>query len=164
MSLPGSIAELGIELDDVEFFGDYRVTCTIRRDQDIARVSCSVAAPVRMTCSRCLAEYPRELDGEFEFVARHLKLGEVAPAGDVPDDTGDLVFVPYGEIAIDISPYVLDALVLAMPVKPLCSEDCRGICPQCGADLNEGECGCRPEPGDSRWSALSDMTRDPDNE
>ena len=138
VSFPGSIAELGIALGDVEFFGEYRVTCTIQRNYEIARVSCSVTAPAKMICSRCLAEYPQELSGEFEFVARHLKLGEEAPVdealGDIDGDTGDMVFVPYGEIAVDISQYVLDALVLSIPVKPLCSEDCKGLCPECARE------------------------------
>ena len=52
--------------------------------------------------------------------------------------------------------YVL-ALLVALPLKPLCREDCAGLCPQCGANLNEGPCGCEPDTEDDRWAALREL-------
>ena len=51
---------------------------------------------------------------------------------------------------------VTEAFVLAMDTKNLCSDDCKGLCPKCGADLNQGPCSCRPET-DPRWAALSQL-------
>jgi uncharacterized protein len=54
---------------------------------------------------------------------------------------------------IDLGPMVRDAVVLELPLAPLCSEDCKGLCGQCGEDLNEGDCGCG-DPVDPRWARL----------
>ena len=48
---------------------------------------------------------------------------------------------------LDLRPLVRDALLLELPVAPLCRDDCRGLCPRCGADLNSGPCDCRPSAG-----------------
>ncbi len=55
---------------------------------------------------------------------------------------------------LDLAPLSREALLLDLPLAPLCAEDCRGLCPNCGADLNRGECRCVAELGDSRWAAL----------
>ncbi len=60
---------------------------------------------------------------------------------------------------LDLEPLARDAVLLELPLAPLCSPDCRGLCPQCGANWNLAACGCDP-PGDPRWSAL-DVLRDP---
>ena len=64
-----------------------------------------------------------------------------------------------GEL-LDLQPLVRDALLLELPLAPLCSEDCRGLCPTCGADLNDGPCSCDQAPADPRWAAL-DLLKDP---
>jgi len=57
---------------------------------------------------------------------------------------------------VDLRPVVREELALAVPRFVLCRDDCRGLCPSCGKDLNAGPCGCRPE-GDPRWRALADL-------
>jgi len=59
-----------------------------------------------------------------------------------------------GHDRVDLEPLAREALTLALPLAPLCSEGCRGLCPACGADLNEGDCGCPPADADPRWAAL----------
>ncbi|HJV09433.1 MAG TPA: DUF177 domain-containing protein, partial [Acidimicrobiales bacterium] len=59
-----------------------------------------------------------------------------------------------GHDSVDLEPLVREALVLDLPLAPLCEEDCRGLCPTCGADLNLGDCDCPPAETDSRWAAL----------
>lgn len=54
---------------------------------------------------------------------------------------------------VDLEPLAREVILLELPQAPLCTEDCRGLCPRCGVDLNEGECSCEPEP-DPRWAAL----------
>jgi uncharacterized protein len=68
-----------------------------------------------------------------------------------PDDDDDAY--PIAEGDLDLGPLVREAVVLELPLAPLCREDCRGLCPHCGADRNEGECGC-VAPGDPRWANL----------
>lgn len=59
-----------------------------------------------------------------------------------------------GHDFIDLEPLAREALVLDLPLAPLCREDCRGLCPTCGADRNVGDCDCPPADADPRWAAL----------
>ena len=59
-----------------------------------------------------------------------------------------------GHDRVDLEPLARESLVLDLPLAPLCRADCRGLCPTCGADLNEGGCDCPPAESDARWAAL----------
>lgn len=62
---------------------------------------------------------------------------------------------------IDLEPMVREAVVLALPLAPLCAATCRGLCPRCGADLNAGPCGCPQDDPDPRWAGLDALRREP---
>jgi uncharacterized protein len=62
-------------------------------------------------------------------------------------------FYPIVDETIDLGPLVRDAVVLELPMAPLCRDDCAGLCPECGANRNEGDCGC-VAPRDPRWANL----------
>ena len=72
----------------------------------------------------------------------------------------DEIFVSISdnEVEYDLAPHVREAVLLEEPIQLLCGPDCRGLCPQCGADLNQGPCGCTPH-GDPRWAPLEDLRR-----
>jgi uncharacterized protein len=76
-----------------------------------------------------------------------------------PDGEGDEDAYPLEGDEIDLEPLARDAVLLDLPLAPLCSTDCRGLCPQCGANWNLSTCDCVAN-GDPRWSAL-DVLRDP---
>jgi len=59
-----------------------------------------------------------------------------------------------GHDRVDLEPLARESLILDLPLAPVCSEDCKGLCPACGADLNGGDCGCPPAAADVRWAAL----------
>lgn len=104
-------------------------------------VTGSVEAPWRAECRRCGGR----VDG-----AIHVEVRERFVEGDRADD--DDAYPLDGDL-VDLEPLVRDAVMLALPIAPLCAEACRGICPECGADRNTGECGCAT-PHDPRWAAL----------
>jgi uncharacterized protein len=68
----------------------------------------------------------------------------------------DLDFAVFENEQIDLDELVLEQLELSLPSRVLCSEECRGLCPQCGADLNVEQCNCKPQI-DPRWQALADL-------
>jgi uncharacterized protein len=76
--------------------------------------------------------------------------------GAVGDDEDEDTYPLTGE-QLDLAPLVRDALLLSLPLAPLCRPDCAGLCPVCGAELAEGPCGCDTTPTDPRWSALDDL-------
>lgn len=107
---------------------------------------------VYMECSRCLAEVdtPVELELEAEYFPQiDISSGAPLPA---PDD--DLAFTIDGNHELDLSEIVRQSLLLALPMHALCAEACRGLCPDCGANLNQGLCTCEPEPADERLTPL----------
>ena len=104
-------------------------------------------------CSRCLENYNGELKGELYFI---IKTSEGKPilASDV---TEDVICLKPGEYAVDLTETVKQAFLLEIPMKPICSENCRGLCPSCGVNLNEETCGCTGDELDERWEGLKDL-------
>lgn len=103
----------------------------------------TVRAPWEGVCRRCATAVSGQL-----VIPVDERFG---PVGSVDTDEDD--FYPIIDDAISLGPLVLDAIVLDLPAAPLCRSDCLGLCPRCGADLNEGECGC-VAPVDPRWANL----------
>ncbi len=96
-------------------------------------------------CRRCV----KDVRQDFSFTGSEV----YRPAADVWEEG----YVIKDE-SIDLEPMVRDTVALRLPESPLCREDCAGLCPRCGADLNEGACGCEAAPeGDLRWAALKDL-------
>ena len=73
------------------------------------------------------------------------------------NDESNEDFVLLKDFQLPLDELVTTDLLLSLPMKSLCREDCRGLCPQCGHNLNNGECGCRQETVDPRLAALKDL-------
>jgi len=71
--------------------------------------------------------------------------------------TDDLDFGFYEGEVVDLSPLIYEQIMLQIPMKILCSEACKGLCPQCGANLNVGNCDCRKDQGDERFAVLRNL-------
>jgi len=106
-------------------------------------------------CSRCLEEFechlPLELEEEF-FIVRDPVTGALL---EQPGDPG--AFTVDEENTLDIGEAVRQYRLLAEPMKPVCREDCAGLCPQCGCNLNLSTCDCTPVRADSLWAPLQDL-------
>jgi DUF177 domain-containing protein len=105
----------------------------------------TVGAPWVGQCRRCTAP----VGGELRIAVRERFTEPGARHGDPEDDEA----YPIVDDRLDLRPMVRDAVLLELPLAPLCGEDCRGLCPHCGADLNEEACGC-VAPRDPRWANL----------
>ena len=97
-------------------------------------------------CRRCLTDVstPVALDVHLIFAEEGL---------DDEEDTSDAYLFDPGAWSLDLRPAVREEWLLAAPAFPVCREDCKGLCPRCGADLNAGPCACPPA-SDDRWAAL----------
>ncbi len=104
-----------------------------------------------LECSRCLSAYPFREDEAFSLLLypRRPAAGEEIELA--PEEL-DAVF--YDEPVIALSPIAEERVQMALPMKPLCRPDCKGLCVECGKDLNLGPCGCAHESVDPRWEAL----------
>ncbi len=116
-----------------------------------------IEAVVRGECSRCLKAFDFKIYTEFSLV---LQRGRGIP--DRIEEEDFILLSEAQEYDFDIFPMVREAILLEMPIKCLCAESCAGICPGCGADLNEGVCGCGEETGDPRWGPLKKLLKEED--
>ncbi|MDO5673606.1 MAG: DUF177 domain-containing protein [bacterium] len=112
-----------------------------------------------LTCDRCLVSYPFQLDSSFEVKAVvhsvDTDLQELQPPGVVESDLEDLDTVEYETPCIHLDELMRQQLLLALPQKRLCTNDCAGLCPRCGANRNEEPCECRQDAGRSPFAALA---------
>jgi uncharacterized protein len=108
-------------------------------------VTGTIAAPWHGVCRRCA----EPVDGMLRIAVRERFCEPGGRYGDPDDDEA----YPIVDDELDLAPLVRDALALELPPTPLCTPDCRGLCVQCGTNLNEGSCGC-VAPSDPRWANL----------
>ncbi len=113
----------------------------------------ALEAPAEATCARCAEQFVTSCTRSFRFVLAPKAAGE--PNGDLRAE--DLEFSFYEREEIDLSPLIREQVLLALPTRPLCKEDCRGLCPRCGANLNREVCGCRVTMSDPRFGVLSTL-------
>ena len=110
-------------------------------------------AAVAGTCSRCLESYPFELDHGFSFVLRPAPENTGGPQA--PEEDRSLGF--YTGDHVDLSPLLREEMILSLPTRPLCREDCPGLCPQCGRYRAAGSCDCHEEWVDPRLAPLREL-------
>jgi uncharacterized protein len=114
-----------------------------------------VEAPLLRECRRCLAPVHLTLRPELALVWT-----EPGEPGAESDDEGEGVrLLEAGAGEIDLGEAIREELILAAPAYVVCREDCKGLCPRCGADLNEGPCGCASDDRDPRWDTLRSLER-----
>src|SRR4029453_6877723 len=105
----------------------------------------------QLECSRCLTPYDFANDEQFSLLLYPRK---PVHAAEVSLDRDDLDAHYYDDPAVSVAPIVEERIQMAVPMKPLCRPECRGLCPQCGTDLNVSECNCVVDEIDPRWRAL----------
>lgn len=147
--------KLPIKLHEITLKEGVRVFIKIQKIDDAVLVEGMAEGNALMICSRCLKEFISPVKTNFNV--------EYVPGGPLSREeehelTGrelDISF--YEEDEIDIEALVREQILLAVPMKPLCSADCRGICPTCGANLNETACKCGKEEIDPRLAPLKKL-------
>ena len=159
--LEESVQALDIKPGDFTFGDRFQVVCKVKQDGNFARIQGEVTVPASLECARCLEQYSQDIIGTFSLVARRLRKGESIPAESEDEKVeDDLIFVEFDVDSIDITDFIHDALLLAVPLKPICRESCRGLCPICGSNLNDGDCGCSNKKVDPRWQSLTALKPD----
>jgi uncharacterized protein len=128
----------------------------ITRDGSTIVVTGRAEVDAGRTCDRCLSPFTEELAIDLREVF-HLA-DRPMPAGE--DDDDEVHFVDRRVTRLDLAPLIRQRILLELPMKSLCREDCRGLCPTCGVNRNEVRCECAVDPADSRWRALEQLRRD----
>lgn len=121
---------------------------------DGIHVAGTVSGTVSLDCRRCLTATTEAVQVEVDelFLASTPFSGGEADSSETTGIDADAYVIE--DEHVDLEPMARDAIVLALPLNPLCREDCKGLCPTCGADRNETDCGHTAERIDIRWGPL----------
>ena len=142
------LSELEITSEDLDVVGTVRLDGKLSNAGDVLLLEAVMKTRVKRMCGRCLKDF------EGDLVAEVIEKFYPDSAENIEQDA----FV-YDSDVIDITEPLRESLLLAEPIQALCKQDCRGLCPVCGADLNDGDCGCDRFTVDPRLAALKQFIK-----
>jgi uncharacterized protein len=149
-----------LELEDelTRLVSEARLEGRASKWREQVRLRGKINASVEVRCDRCVAPvvYPVNADFDATYVPAEV-LTTDAEATELQED--DLTFATYEGDEVDIDELAREQLLLALPARHLCREDCKGLCPTCGEDLNTQACHCERQEIDPRWAALAALKK-----
>lgn len=140
--------ELEINSEEMDIDGTIQVNGSISNAGDVLLLQVQMSAKIHRQCGRCLKSFTAVTKAEV------VEKFYPASAENIENDA----FV-YDSDIVDITEPLREGLLLAEPMQALCKPDCRGLCPVCGADLNDGDCGCDRSTVDPRLAALKQFIK-----
>jgi DUF177 domain-containing protein len=151
---------VGTDQDAYRVADDVRLECDIARDDRRFRLVGQVRTTLELTCGRCLEPFQLPIDARFDL--RYLPRTENAGEGEIEieEEEDDLATAYYADDMIDLGQLMAEQFHLGLPMKPLCRDECRGLCPQCGMNLNTGSCACTAVWTDPRLAPLKSLLKD----
>jgi uncharacterized protein len=148
-------AEIDLESEDGTLTGPAEFTGETQRINGRAHIRGTVNADLLVECTRCLESVAKHIEASFDDVfvnaSEEPYAGEIEVSGEKLDES----LVPDGKV--DMVEVVREQILLALPIQVLCREDCKGLCPKCGADRNLIDCKCADDEIDPRWAALKGL-------
>jgi uncharacterized protein len=131
------------------------LTAEVTRSRDQYRLAGTVSTTIELACVRCLEPFQAPVRESFDV----LYMPHTGQPGeeDKQIEDNDLTTAFYSDHVIDLGQLMLEQFYLAVPMKPLCRDDCRGLCPTCGTNLNTGSCACAMTWADGRLAELRDL-------
>ena len=128
---------------------------SLLRTQRSILAKCVLNTAVELTCSRCLSRFRHPLVLNFE--EEYLPTVDVLSGVPLPLPEGASAFNIDEHHILDLTEAIRQYALLSIPMKPLCYQDCSGLCPSCGHNLNQGQCDCQAQNTDPRWSELKKL-------
>jgi uncharacterized protein len=156
---PGTHKEFDFNFPQLNFSSDFTLVdvqgkIAVSTTEDGVVAEGSLRALTQLSCNRCLDDYWQPLNIEFtEIFSTH-------PISENGDDLEESYLPSDG--SIDLTPILRDYALLDIPIRHVCREDCKGLCPTCGANLNQEDCGHKQESLDPRMAALGDLLEEGD--
>jgi uncharacterized protein len=132
------------------FYGDVIVNCKMDKSPHQIVLECNVLLNAKMTCDRCNRELNSEITCRFQ-------LSYLFSKNPIVSDDYNVKYISPEQDKINISDDVYEYAEISIPMKKLCKEDCKGLCLQCGINLNDGKCDCKQEKINDRWEPLQKL-------
>ena len=142
--------------ENAVFLEPVRAEALVRKIGDEVWVKGRISARLSFVCSRCLTPFEYAVDSKFDLV--FLSEDREAARDELGED--DIDRMSYYDNQLDLRLVVLEQLNLTFPPKPLCSEDCEGICAVCGELIRDGRCSCLVKESDPRLEKLKLLVKD----
>ena len=131
-----------------------RIECTVSSDKTSTgyRIYGNVLCNNEFSCDRCLIEYKIKINTSFNTILTNNK-------DIVRDKNTDVIMFTISDDFVDLSGILHDIIEIEKPIKRLCSDDCKGICPSCGLDLNHSDCSCKDNSSNNELNKLNDLIK-----
>ena len=149
------IADLDLGEGDFRLVGPLQVAFRFNRSAQTFQITGQLTGQLIGECCRCLEPVEQELEASLQVLLQRQQL-----SGDERETTAedeDVEIIDPGAKQVDLKARLREAVLLDLPMRVYCREDCKGLCPQCGHNLNTGACACTAGQADSRWAALRDL-------
>jgi uncharacterized protein len=152
------LGSLAAGSDDFKVVAPVELAFDIFKAKDQFRLVGSVKTTVELLCSRCLEPFVTPIDATFDLRYQPQAAVDAPPQREVAED--DLTTAFYENDEIDLGQLIHEQFYLALPMKPLCQPDCKGLCPHCGTNLNRTTCDCQPSWEDPRLAVLKALKKE----
>ena len=149
---PADVAQDG---DAYRIVAPVVVNLEIHKDKEKFRLVGTARTELELGCSRCLEPFRMPVDSPFDI--RYLPASEMSTEEERELQDEDVETSYYRDDQIDLNELLREQFYLALPMKPLCTDDCRGLCSVCGTNLNTGACDCAPAWEDPRLAPLKQL-------
>ena len=146
--------------DEAQFSQPISFELRLQKSGQLIEVDGRLSTSVDLSCGRCLQSYEKRLRGDFAFTFTPYVPDEASSEDaevEVELDTDELGLVYYKDETLDLLTPLQDQLVMALPISPVCQDDCQGLCSECGCNLNTDSCDCVKKPFNSKFSALAGL-------
>jgi uncharacterized protein len=146
-----------LELGEGEFrlVGPLRVDCRINRSAQAFQIDGRLRGRLEGECGRCLEPVEQALEAPLQLLLQCRPLG--GDEREATEEDGDVEVLDPGAKQVELKERLREAVLLELPMRLSCREDCKGLCPQCGHNLNGGPCACAAGQEDPRWAALREL-------
>lgn len=144
-------AKFDIEFEGISKVGDVTHKLDIQKSGEEYYCQGKVAAVVELECCRCLGKFDQPVEGATDFII--CSSADHETDDDIVDGEDYAYFIG-SDILADITDVTRQAIILSISLKPICQDDCLGICQTCGKNMNQESCNCKQEKIDPRWEAL----------
>lgn len=158
LEVSASLSERQLGLHNLfSFDGPLNTEMVVTLEDIRVRITGGLSVHLDVSCCRCLRKFSRNVEKRFRV--EYWPDPEVEEGEEIALTYEDLDVGFYRNDEIDLSGVVAEQVMLELPMKPVCREDCKGLCDQCGANLNEGSCGCDRSRIDPRFSVLVELKK-----
>ena len=144
---------------ECSFIAPIRTALNANRIDEMVQVKGEVNTQARLPCGRCLREYETPLKSRFDLTYVN-RIPEIDPREEQEEfeiSAEEMGLIYFEGEEINLQDGIQEQVILSLPIKALCREDCKGLCSSCGKNLNQSDCNCDQQPKDSRFATLKNL-------